>query len=207
MRTAVTCALILLLGLAAFSQVSAGFRVVTSEAARRLAVRERPPPMPDVVLSGAGATAHSLRTDLAADGRVALVDFIYTGCESVCRVLGTEFQQLQQDIVEEGLQDRVRLISISFDPMRDTPAALSRYAGHMRADPAVWRFATVSDARELRVLLDAFGIVVVPDGMGGFVHNAAIHTLGRDGRLFRIDDLGDARSALYAAARTGSAMQ
>lgn len=32
--------------------------------------------------------------------------------------------------------------------------------------------------------------VVIDDGMGGFEHNAAIHSLGRDGRLRLISDLG-----------------
>ncbi|AYH44089.1 SCO family protein [Azoarcus sp. DN11] len=198
MRTAITCALILLLGLAAFSEVSAGFRVVTSEAARRLDVREHAPEMPDAALVGAGASAYSLRGDLARDGRIALVDFIYTRCESVCSVLGTEFQQLQQEIRKQGLQDRVRLISISFDPADDADA-LARYADRMHAEGSVWRFASVVDPQALRPLLDAFGIVVVPDGMGGFVHNAAIHTLAPDGRLIRIDDLGEARIALRSA--------
>ncbi|MBD5803165.1 hypothetical protein AZOA_26010 [Azoarcus sp. Aa7] len=208
MRTVIVCMLMLVLGVAAFSQVSAGFRVVTSEAARRLAVHEQPPLMPDVGLVDARSTGDSLRTDLAADGRIALVDFIYTRCESVCRVLGNEFQQLQQAILEQGLQERVRLISISFDPTHDTPDALARYARQIQADPAVWRMATVADARELRPLLDAFGVVVVPDGMGGFVHNAAIHTLGADGRLTRIDDLGAIGSALRAAAaRSGGRAQ
>ncbi|HJV25938.1 MAG TPA: SCO family protein [Aromatoleum sp.] len=198
MRTAITCALILLLGLAAFSEVSAGFRVVTSEAARRLDVREHAPQIPDAMLAAPGTTAYSLRSDLARDGRIALVDFIYTRCESVCSVLGTEFQQLQQEIQKQGLQDRVRLISISFDPADDADA-LSRHASRMHADASVWRFASVADTQALRPLLDAFGIVVVPDGMGGFVHNAAIHTLRPDGRLTRIDDLGAARIALRSA--------
>ncbi|NMF89628.1 SCO family protein [Aromatoleum petrolei] len=196
MRTAVTCALIVLSGLAAFSEVSAGFRVVTSEAARRLAVREHAPQIPDAML--AGATAHSLHDDLARDGRIALVDFIYTRCETVCSVLGTEFQQLQQELKRRGLQDRVRLISISFDPADDANA-LARYASRVHADALVWRFERVADPQALRRLLDAFGIVVVPDGMGGFVHNAAIHTLAPDGRLIRIDDVGEARIALRSA--------
>lgn len=198
MRTAVTCALIVLLGLAAFSEVSAGFRVVTSEAARRLDVREHAPEIPDAMLVGSGAPAYSLRGDLARDGRIALVDFIYTRCESVCSVLGTEFQQLQQEIRKQGLQDRVRLISISFDPADDGDT-LARYADRMHADGSVWRFASVADSQALRPLLDAFGIVVVPDGIGGFVHNAAIHTVGPGGRLTRIDDLGEARIALRSA--------
>ena len=54
---------------------------------------------------------------------------------------------------------------------------------------------TVPDAAERAGLLAAFGIVVVPDGRGDFVHNAAIHVVEPDGRLRlsqrRFTNLGD----------------
>jgi protein SCO1/2 len=46
-------------------------------------------------------------------------------------------------------------------------------------------------AGELRDWLDAFGVVVIPDGMGGYAHNAAVHVVGLDRRLVAILDLQD----------------
>ncbi|CAI07750.1 SCO family protein [Aromatoleum aromaticum] len=207
LRTAVALMLVAALGIIAFAGMTDGFRVVTSEAARRLAVAERPAVVPDVRLAGADGTIRPLHAALASDRRVALVDFIYTRCDTICSVLGNEFQQLQREIVAQGLQDRVRLITISFDPAHDDPATLALYAIRMNANPALWQFATVADTRKLMPLLASFGIVVIPDGMGGFVHNAAIHAVTPDGRLARIHGLGEFRQALYEAAGLAAAGQ
>lgn len=53
----------------------------------------------------------------------------------------------------------------------------------------------------LKRLLDAFGIVVIPDGLGGFEHNAALHLLGRDGRLVLIGDIDQHLAFADQAAR------
>ena len=45
-----------------------------------------------------------------------------------------------------------------------------------------------SSTSELEALLNAFGVVVLPDGAGGFVHNAAIYRVDADGRLTRVYD-------------------
>jgi protein SCO1/2 len=199
-RTVVVVALFAVFALAAFAEMTNGFRVVTSESARRLAAVERPIEVADAPLVDAAGKVHALHADLASDGRIAIVDFIYTRCESICTVLGNEFQQLQREIVAQGLQDRVRLLTISFDPAHDDPAVLAGYAKRMAADLALWRFATAADAGELAPLLASFGIVVIPDGIGGYVHNAALHVVTPGGRLARIHDLGEFRQALYDAA-------
>ena len=38
-------------------------------------------------------------------------------------------------------------------------------------------------------LPNGLSVVVIPDRFGGFEHNAAIHLVGRDGRLVEISDL------------------
>ena len=57
------------------------------------------------------------------------------------------------------------------------------------ADGRTWGIARVRRAADLKPLLDAFGIVVIPDGLGGVEHNAAIHLVARDGRLAWISDI------------------
>lgn len=198
-------AVVALAGIAAFAWASSGFRVVTSETARRLAVAAEPLEIDDARLIGPGTPLHELRRELAADGRVALVDFIYTRCTTLCTTLGNEYQQLQREIAAQAVSDRVRLLSISFDPRHDTPEALAAYARRLRADSAVWRFATIDDASQLTHTLETFGIVVIDDEMGGYVHNAAIHVVTPDGRLHRIRDLGQWRQALADALALGAA--
>lgn len=192
--------LVLALGIGAIYRVTDGFRIVTSEESRRLSIAERPRPIPDIAIRFENGGAASLAQALRADGRTTIVNFIYTRCNAVCSVMGTEFQQLQQALAANGLAHRVRLLSISFDP-RDTPEQLARYARSMRAQPAVWQFASVPDARERQAVLNAFGITVIPAPLGEFEHNAAYHLVTPDALLSQIVDYGqpDALLALVRA--------
>jgi protein SCO1 len=54
---------------------------------------------------------------------------------------------------------------------------------------------------ESRALLRALGVVVVPDGSGGFVHNGAIHLLDGQGSLRALFDYTRWPEALAAARR------
>ncbi len=137
---------------------------------------------------------HSLRVD----GRVTIVNFIYTRCLTLCLVMGSEFQQMQAAIFQHGMEHRIRLLSISFDPA-DTSEELARYARSQHADPRVWQFAAAVGGAERRALLAAFGIVVVPAPLGQFVHNAAYHIVGADGRLARIIDFNTPQLVLPQA--------
>ena len=150
-------------------------------------------------VTGPGGQKTSLNTLLAAGGKIWLVDFVYTRCQTVCSSLGSIYQQLQAHIEERGLQDKVGLLSISFDPVNDDAAALSAYAARMRMDPGIWQIATLSRWQDRRRLLDAFGIMVVPAPQGEFEHNAALHVVSCDGRLVRIIDYQDFKSALDEA--------
>jgi protein SCO1/2 len=140
----------------------------------------------------------SLQRALREDGRVAIVTFIYSSCNAVCSVLGSQYQQMQAAIVARRLQHTVRLLSVSFDP-RDTSAVLAAYALRQHAQPAIWRFASVNDDAERGILLKAFGLVVLPAPLGGFQHNAAFHIVDPAGRLTRIIDLDQPDTALDEA--------
>ena len=196
--TTTTLVLVAVLGVAALWQATAGFRAVSSEDVRRIEVSESPRTLPPTTLATAGGEHVALSQILASDGRVAIVTFIYTSCNSICTVLGDEFQQLQRAIKSRGLQDDIRLISISFDPA-DKPEHLRRYSSSLQADASLWQFAGIPDGAERRALLRSFGVVVVPAPLGQFQHNAAFHGVSSDGKLMRIIDY-DAPDAALAAA-------
>jgi len=183
-------------GIAALYQGTMGFEVVSTEDGRRLAVSREPVALPPAAIHQ--PKPGTLAAMLHDDGRVAIVTFIYSTCNAVCSVLGGEYQQLQDEIRKRGLQDQVRLISISFDP-RDTAPVLAAYARRQHADPAIWRMVGVDQPDERKALLDAFGIVVLPAPMGEFQHNAAFHLIDRQGRLARITDFDNPVQALEHA--------
>ena len=106
-------------------------------------------------------------------------------------VLNPSEGRLQQQIVDRGLEQRVGLLSISFDPENDDAAALRDYAGRMRADPATWRVVTLASPQDRRQLLDAFGNMVIARPLGEFEHNASLQIVDAHGILIRIVDFDD----------------
>lgn len=190
------------LGLLALYQATMGFEVVSTEDGRRLAISRTPLVLPETALHAPQPTV--LSQMLRGDGRVTILTFFYSRCNALCSVLGDEFQRLQGAIRSRGLQQQVRLLSISFDP-RDDAAALAAYAQRQHADPALWQIASVDNAAARKALLDAAGIVVLPAPLGEFQHNAALHLLDRDGRMVRIDDYENPALALEHAIRLAQA--
>lgn len=183
------CAIALLAALAAllFGVSTRGFRVVTSDGARQVDLARSPVTLPAIELTD----AHGARMPLAAasDGRKTVVTLLYTHCVTVCRSSASGQAYLQAELVRRGLAGDYRLLSISFDPWRDTADVLRAYGRKNGADPALWRLATVSRDEDLPALLDAFGVVVLPDGLGDYSHNAAYFLIDAHGRLARAYDI------------------
>lgn len=170
-----------------------GFRAYTSEAARRAAVLRAPRALPAVELEDQDGRRFRLGD---FRGRLLAVEFIYTHCQTLCVALGGAFAQIRDRLGPQALGREVVLLSVSFDPARDDPARLRQHARHLGADGDAWRLARIADPAGLKAMLATFGIVVIPDGAGGFEHNAAIHLVGRDGRLRDIADYDKPASAV-----------
>jgi len=191
-RTLAASAVLLLAGVATFYAATDRFEAFTTESARRLAVRRHPVAVPPVTLQ----TQSGERLDLAAlRGRWLLVDFIYTRCPTLCIAAGSEFAQLERRLGDEIARGEVQLVSISFDPDRDTPDALAAWLRRSRGQGDGWIAARPVGPGALPALERAFGITVVADGTGGFTHNAAIHVVDPEGRLVDILDLGEGERA------------
>lgn len=188
LQTFAASLLALLLGLGAILLATDGGHAFTTEALRRGQVARAPQQLPDFSLRDRTDQPAMLHQLLASDGRVQIVDFVYTRCQTVCSVLGSVYQRLQQQLLERGLQDKVGLLTISFDPANDDAAALQDYAARLRMDPAAWQIVTLASVADRRRLLDAFGIMIVPAPLGEFEHNAALHIIDPAGRLVRIID-------------------
>ena len=190
MRNALATALAAGAALAASALATDGFRVYTSEAARRLAIERSPRPVPYAAFED----AQGRRFESAAlIGRRLVVGFVYTRCPTVCRRVGSELAGLAAALppgTDAGL------LSVSFDPQRDDPRALRSWARQHGADGERWRVVRPLQPAQLAAWLERFGIVVIPDGFGGFEHNAALHLVDERGRLVRILDLGATDAAL-----------
>ncbi|MGH8270642.1 MAG: SCO family protein, partial [Steroidobacteraceae bacterium] len=84
----------------------------------------------------------------------------------------------------------LQLLSVSFDPVHDTPSELTAYLERSRSHGAGWIAARPVDADGLSRIERVFGLTVIPSAFGGYVHNADIEIVDPQGRLVRIVDLG-----------------
>ncbi len=92
-------------------------------------------------------------------GKVWIASFIYTTCKETCPVQSAEMAKLQADLKE---RQNFRLVSISVDPERDTPQALSLYADQFKADPDRWLFLTGQRKEIRRLAQEGFRLSAVP---------------------------------------------
>jgi len=187
--TALCVGLMIVVALAAFSHVTRGFSAVTSDGVRRVDLEQSPRTLPSLPLVDQDGTVFSLADYGAHSSYTTIVSLVYTHCMTVCTTAASGQAFLQQEIKARGLGARLRLLTLSFDPVRDSPSALSRYADSLGADSALWRMATVVHRRDLAEMLAPFGIVLIPDGLGGYSHNAALFVIDEQGRLSRAYDV------------------
>jgi protein SCO1/2 len=122
-------------------------------------------------------------TDLA--GRILLVSFVFTTCNGTCPATTHRMEKVQTALRSAGQlkKDRVRLLSITLDPKRDTPAVLKGYMQLYDADPTTWDFLTGPPDRVARVIA----------GYGMWVRPAANGQLDHPSRIFLVDGRGRVR--------------
>lgn len=132
-----------------------------------------------------GRSLH-LRRDVIGS-KIVVVDFVYTSCTTVCPVASAMFQELQSQLGEQ-LGREVELVTITVDPVRDTPARLKAFAEKFQARPG-WTWLTGSPIAVNDVL----------KGMGAYAADFTQHPLmtlvgdGTSGQWLRFAGLPEPR--------------
>ncbi len=188
-RTLAAIFAVLVFGLLAIGGVTRGFAAVTADGVRRVDLERAPRSLPTLPMIDQAGKALSLADYGAASGFTTFVTLVYTSCDTICRTSASGLAFLQQEIRSRGLEDRVRLLTLSFDPFYDTPAVMAKYARGLGADASLWRTATVADVSDLERMVGLFDIVVIPDGLGGYSHNAALFRIDEQGQLIKAYDV------------------
>lgn len=93
-------------------------------------------------------------------GRPAVFNFFFTRCPIICPMLTKKMRTLQQQIERDGLQDKVRFVSITADPDNDDPAALLSFAHKHGADLTNWSFVTGRQQDVQKTIVEGFKIHV-----------------------------------------------
>ena len=163
-----------------------------SSSARALAIGQR---VPNFTLTDQNRHAVTLSH---LSGKVVAINFIYTSCAlpNFCFRNSNNFGVLQKRFKERMGKELV-LLTVTFDPQRDRPDVLARYARTWKADPASWHFLTGS-VPDIQHVTNLFGVDHFPDEglMNHSLHTAIIDRRRRlvaniEGNQFTADQLGD----------------
>jgi Uncharacterized protein SCO1/SenC/PrrC, involved in biogenesis of respiratory and photosynthetic systems len=176
--------IVILFGVLLFAVSTDGFRAYTAEAARTIKLNSEHPAFPNVTLQDSTGQTFQM-SELS--GKLVLLTFVYTSCGTVCPQIEMNFTEIFNRLPREMTENDVVFLSVSFDPDRDTPEALETYRHHFSHDPN-WRMVRVPDKSELDLLLQTFGVIVIPGENGDFAHNGAFYLIDRQGKLAEIID-------------------
>jgi protein SCO1 len=107
------------------------------DAAPKAVGQTAPLKLADAKLVDQHGAALGFKTDVIGD-KIVVMDFVYTTCTTVCPVLSALFGQVQARLGSRIGRD-VALVSVTVDPVRDTPARLKEYSARFDAGPGwIW---------------------------------------------------------------------
>lgn len=127
-------------------------------------------------------------------GKATAITFIYSRCPlpEFCILMSRRFSDLAIQLQNSAdLKDKIRLLSISFDPATDTPETLKKYGlGYIRNpnyDFAVWQLATAPDA-DMKKIADFFGLryEIDQNNKTQFNHSLRTVVIAPDGKVKKI---------------------
>jgi len=159
-------------------------------------------PNPNALPAGGPFSLESAAGPVTRDslrGRVVLVYFGYASCPDVCPVmLGLVGTALR--LLPAGEVDKVRVVFVSLDPERDTPASLAAYATHFH--PNV--IGTTAAEAVLRDVAGRYGVTWRMHGVEsalGYVvdHTSQLAVLGPNGALVEVLPDGTSPEEITAA--------
>jgi protein SCO1/2 len=115
-------------------------------------------------------------------GKVVAINFMYTTCQlpDYCLRMVNHFGVLQKRLAARLGRDLI-FLTITFDPLRDTPDVLARYAAQWAPVSPAWHFLTGPEP-DIRRVLGTFGVAAFPDE-GLMDHSLHTIVIRRDGTL------------------------
>ena len=125
-------------------------------------------------------------------GKVLLVTFIYTRCPlpDYCIRMSRNFATIQHQLsADPELYNKTHLLSVSFDPVHDTPKVLRSYGNAYNGEHggeafSHWDFAAPSSS-ELDAVDQFFDVGVSPGSNSTLTHTLSTAIIAPSGKIFR----------------------
>ena len=130
---------------------------------------------------------NELDLDSLFGDKIVLLTFIYSSCKDLngCPLATAVFYKVKERFRKDPkLADKIRLISVSFDPEHDTPEVMKLYGAGFEGGQPEWHFLTTSSEEALLPITNKFGQMVIKqyDELGNYTGTMS-HVL----RAFLID--------------------
>jgi protein SCO1/2 len=123
--------------------------------------------------------------------KLKLIEFAYTHCPDVCPTTTQKMVGLKQQLEKKGVFGKnIEFITITIDPYRDTPEALTRYMkGFGIENGKHWVFLTgdpqniKADQKKLKKITDALQFQFKDPGNGQFVHTTFTYLVDKNNKF------------------------
>lgn len=114
-------------------------------------------------------------------GKAVLLDFVFTRCPGPCPILTSSHVRVQRELPPE-VRERSHFVSISLDPLWDTPARLREYAAKRGVDFSDWSFLT-GPPDVVEKVIRAYGVGSTRQPDGELVHLVVTFLIDPQGRI------------------------
>ncbi len=117
--------------------------------------------------------------------KVVVLHFIYASCPDVCPLHAERIAEVQDMVNQTPMRDQVRFVSVSTDPVNDTPDVLRDYGLVHGLDPVNWVFLTGEPGtpeNTTRKLAERFGHKFTKLDDSYQKHSIVTHVIDRKGR-------------------------
>jgi len=112
---------------------------------------------------------------------VYVADFFFTKCPSICPRVMKEMLIIHKEFKNDP---RVKLVSFTLDPKRDTPEKLTNYAEGIGANAENWWFLTGDEDETLDLANEYFVVAYKDDEVpGGFDHSGKLLLVDKEGHI------------------------
>ncbi|HAM81279.1 SCO family protein [Ornithinibacillus bavariensis] len=119
------------------------------------------------------------------DGKIWIVDFIYTSCETECPQMTYNKQKIERALEDEGIND-IEFVSFSIDPARDTPEALKEYGEVRGIEFDHWTFLTGYDYETIKEFaVKSFKIPIEQLEDNTFMHGVSFTIVSPEGNAIK----------------------
>lgn len=141
---------------------------------------------PDFTLESAHGGEYRFRD---SDGKVRVVEFMYTSCPDVCAPTTMAMARMQEAVKAKGWTGKVQFISITLDPEVDTPEVLQAYSERIGAELDNWVFLRGSD-ETIQEILRPYGFYAQKMDNGLVAHTSAFYLVDQEGKIRGLYEMG-----------------